>query len=35
MVTPTVDPVNMALLMLPLVLLYWISVLLAFIARRK
>lgn len=35
MVTPTVDPVNMALLMMPLVLLYWISVLLAFIARRK
>ncbi len=35
MVTPTVDPVNMALLMLPLVLLYWISVLLAYIARRK
>jgi sec-independent protein translocase protein TatC len=34
MVTPTVDPVNMALLMLPLIILYWISVLLAFIARR-
>ena len=34
MVTPTVDPVNMALLMLPLILLYWISVLLALIARR-
>lgn len=34
MVTPTVDPVNMSLLMLPLILLYWISVLLAFIARR-
>jgi sec-independent protein translocase protein TatC len=35
MVTPTVDPVNMTLLMLPLILLYWISVLLAFIARRS
>jgi sec-independent protein translocase protein TatC len=35
MVTPTVDPVNMTLLMLPLIGLYWISVLLAFIARRK
>jgi sec-independent protein translocase protein TatC len=35
MVTPTVDPVNMSLLMLPLIGLYWISVLLAFIARRK
>ena len=34
MVTPTVDPVNMALLMMPLILLYGISVLLAFIARR-
>lgn len=34
MVTPTVDPVNMALLMAPLILLYWISVLLAALARR-
>ncbi len=32
-VTPTVDPVNMALLMLPLMFLYLISVLLAFLAR--
>jgi len=35
MITPTVDPVNMALLMAPLLLLYWLSVLLAFIAQRK
>ena len=34
-ITPTVDPVNMALLMLPLVVLYWLSVLLAFMAQRK
>ncbi|HOG78698.1 MAG TPA: twin-arginine translocase subunit TatC [Anaerolineaceae bacterium] len=34
-ITPTVDPVNMALLMAPLLLLYWISVLLAFLAMRK
>lgn len=34
MVTPTVDPVNMALLMAPLILLYWVSVLLAALARR-
>ena len=34
MVTPTVDPVNMALLMAPLILLYFISVLLAALARR-
>jgi sec-independent protein translocase protein TatC len=32
-ITPTTDPVNMALLMLPLMTLYGISVLLAFIAR--
>jgi len=35
MITPTVDPVNMGLLMLPLFLLYWLSVLFAFIARRN
>jgi sec-independent protein translocase protein TatC len=34
MVTPTVDPMNMALLMAPLILLYFISVLLAALARR-
>ena len=33
-ITPTVDPVNMALLMLPLIALYWLSVLLAYIADR-
>ena len=32
-VTPTVDPVNMVLLMLPLAFLYLVSVLLAFLAR--
>ena len=34
MVTPTVDPVNMALLMAPLFLIYLLSVLFAAIARR-
>ena len=34
MITPTVDPVNMALLMAPLFLLYLLSVLFAFIAVR-
>lgn len=34
-ITPTIDPVNMALLMLPLLALYWLSVLLAFFAQRK
>lgn len=33
-ITPTVDPVNMAIVMLPLTLLYFLSVGLAFIARR-
>ena len=33
-VTPTPDPINMGLLMLPLFLLYWLSVLLAVIAGR-
>lgn len=32
-VTPTVDPVNMSLLMIPLFVLYLLSVLLAFLAR--
>lgn len=32
MITPTVDPVNMALLMAPLLVLYFVSVLFAFIA---
>lgn len=31
-ITPTVDPVNMGLLMLPLIILYFLSVLLAFMA---
>lgn len=35
LITPTTDPVNMILLMAPLILLYWISVLLAFVAVRK
>lgn len=35
MITPTVDPVNMALLMLPLCLLYFLSVLFAYAASRK
>jgi sec-independent protein translocase protein TatC len=33
-ITPTVDPVNMALLMVPLIGLYWLSVLLAYLARK-
>jgi len=35
LITPTVDPVNMALLMAPLLVLYWISVLLAYLALRR
>lgn len=35
MITPTVDPVNMALLMAPLIVLYLLSVLFAFFARPK
>ncbi len=34
-ITPTVDPVNMALMMLPLIVLYFISVLFAWIANRN
>lgn len=34
-ITPTVDPVNMGLVMLPLIVLYLISVLLAALVRRK
>ncbi len=34
MITPTVDPVNMGLLMLPLIILYFISILFAFLARK-
>lgn len=34
-VTPTVDPVNMTIMMAPLIVLYFISILLAFFARRK
>ncbi len=33
-VTPTVDPVNMVLLMMPLTFLYLVSVMLAFLARK-
>ncbi|GAB4496338.1 MAG: hypothetical protein OHK0052_06140 [Anaerolineales bacterium] len=33
-ITPTIDPVNMAIVMLPLTILYFLSVGLAFIARR-
>lgn len=33
-ITPTIDPVNMTIVMLPLILLYFLSVGLAFIARR-
>jgi sec-independent protein translocase protein TatC len=35
MVTPTVDPVNMGLLMLPLFTLYLLSILLAFLAQGR
>jgi sec-independent protein translocase protein TatC len=35
MIIPTVDPVNMALLMAPLFVLYLLSVLFAFIAAGK
>jgi sec-independent protein translocase protein TatC len=34
-ITPTVDPVNMGLLMVPLVGLYFVSILFAFLARGK
>jgi sec-independent protein translocase protein TatC len=33
-ITPTVDPVNMSLMMAPLILLYFISILFAWFARR-
>lgn len=35
LVTPTVDPVNMSLVMLPLIILYAFSILLALLAQRK
>lgn len=35
MITPTVDPVNMSLIMGPMILLYFFSVFLAFIAQRS
>ena len=35
LITPTVDPVNMALVMGPLVLLYFFSIILAKIAGRR
>ena len=35
LVTPTTDPVNMGLLMLPLMLLYLVSILLALLAQKK
>lgn len=34
-VTPTVDPVNMTIMMAPLIVLYFISILLAFFAQKK
>jgi len=34
-ITPTVDPVNMAIFMTPLTVLYFVSILFAFLARRK
>ncbi|HTX78716.1 MAG TPA: twin-arginine translocase subunit TatC [Longilinea sp.] len=34
-VTPTPDPVNMSILMAPLIVLYFLSVLLAFLAQRR
>lgn len=34
-ITPTVDPVNMSLMMLPLVVLYFVSVLFAWVASRN
>jgi len=33
-ITPTVDPVNMALLMIPLIVLYWLSVFMAYLAAK-
>jgi len=33
-ITPTVDPVNMALLMIPLLVLYWLSVFMAYLAAK-
>jgi len=35
MITPTIDPVNMALVMGPMVLLYFLSIGLAFIAQGR
>jgi sec-independent protein translocase protein TatC len=32
MITPTVDPFNMALVMIPLIVLYGLSILLAYLA---
>jgi sec-independent protein translocase protein TatC len=34
-ISPTVDPINMAILMVPLIILYFLSVLMAFIAVRE
>ena len=34
-ITTTVDPINMSLVMLPMILLYFLSILLAFIAERR
>ena len=34
-ITPTPDPVNMGIVMIPLVLLYFLSILLAWIARPR
>jgi sec-independent protein translocase protein TatC len=35
MITPTVDPVNMAIVMAPLIFLYFISIGLAYLAQRS
>jgi len=35
LITPTIDPVNMGLLMLPLFLIYLLSVIFAWLARRN
>jgi sec-independent protein translocase protein TatC len=34
-ITPTVDPVNMSLVMAPMIVLYFISIGLAYFARRR
>jgi sec-independent protein translocase protein TatC len=34
-ITPTIDPVNMALVMVPMIVLYFISIVLAALAQRR